>query len=101
MQCCGSGSGIQCFFYPCIRDPGWVKNQDPDLGFGSELNIPDHISESLNTIFWGKILKFFDGSGIKKFGSGIRDGKKSDPGSGMCNNTDKMFISVSRRWERA
>jgi hypothetical protein len=33
------------------------------------MNIPDHISESLETIFWDKILKFFDadpdpGSGI-------------------------------------
>jgi hypothetical protein len=31
----------------------------------------------------GSILKFFDadpGSGKKKVGSGIRDGKKSDPG---------------------
>jgi hypothetical protein len=48
------------------------------------MNNPDHISESLKTIFWVKILKFFDadpdpGSGIfltldpgwKKFGSGI------------------------------
>jgi hypothetical protein len=35
-----------------IRDPGWVKNQDPDLGSG--INIPDHISRSLETIFWVK-----------------------------------------------
>ncbi len=35
-------------FDPWIRDPGWVKNQDPD-----------HISESLETIFWVKILQFF------------------------------------------
>jgi hypothetical protein len=31
------------------------------------MNNPDHISESLETIFWVKILKFFDadpGSGI-------------------------------------
>jgi hypothetical protein len=42
---------------------------------------PDHISWSLETIFWVKILKFFDADpGWKKFGSGIRDGKKSDPG---------------------
>jgi hypothetical protein len=37
-------------------------------------------------LFWVKIpvLKFFDTDpGWKKFGSGIRDGKKSDPGSGM------------------
>ncbi len=41
------------------------------------MNNPDHISQSLETIFWVKILKFFDadpGSGWKKFASGIRDG---------------------------
>jgi hypothetical protein len=31
------------------------------------MNNPDHISESIETIFWFKILKFFD----------------ADPGSGM------------------
>jgi hypothetical protein len=43
-------------------------------GSGSGMNNPDHISESLETIFWDKILKLFDadpGSGIEKFGSGI------------------------------
>jgi hypothetical protein len=60
----------------------------------------DHISESLETIFWVKILKFFDanadsdsvffstldpGSEIEKFRSGmenihIRGGENSDPG---------------------
>ncbi len=58
---------------------GMGKNQDPD---------PGHVSESLETIFWVKILKFFyedPGSGMKKFGSGnekirIRDRKYSDPG---------------------
>jgi hypothetical protein len=33
------------------------------------MNNPDHISESLETIFWVKILKFFDadpGSGLEK-----------------------------------
>jgi hypothetical protein len=34
------------------------KNQDP--GSESGMNIPDHISESLDTIIWVKILKFFD-----------------------------------------
>ncbi len=29
-QCCGSGSEIRCLFDPWIRDPGWVKFQDPD-----------------------------------------------------------------------
>jgi hypothetical protein len=36
------------------------------------MNNPDHISESLETTFWVKILKFFDADpGWKKFGSGI------------------------------
>jgi hypothetical protein len=29
-QCCGSG--IRCLFSPWFRDPGWVKNLDPDPG---------------------------------------------------------------------
>ena len=48
------------------------------------MNNPAHISKSLETIFWVKILKFFDadsGSGMEKFGTGNRDGKNSDPGS--------------------
>jgi hypothetical protein len=35
-------------------------------------------------LFWVKKLKFFDanpGSGMEKYGSGIRDGKNTDPGS--------------------
>jgi hypothetical protein len=45
---------------------------------------PDHISESLETIFCVIILKLFDGDpGWKKFGYGIRAGKHSDPGSGI------------------
>jgi hypothetical protein len=31
-QCCGSGSGIRCFFEPWIRDPGWVKIRIRDPG---------------------------------------------------------------------
>ncbi len=27
-----SGPGIRCLFDPWIREPGWVKNQDPDPG---------------------------------------------------------------------
>jgi hypothetical protein len=43
-------------------------------GSGSEMNNPDIISESLETIFWVKIFKFFDadpGSGMERIG--IRD----------------------------
>jgi hypothetical protein len=43
------------------------------------MNNPDHISESLETIFWVKILKFFVADpGWKKFGSVIWD---KHPGS--------------------
>ncbi len=73
-QCCGSGSGIRCLFDPWIWDPGWLENQDPDpgSGSGSGMNNLDHISESLETICWVKILKFLDAdTGWKKFGSGI------------------------------
>ncbi len=43
-------------------------------GSVSGMNRPYHISESLERIFWVKILKFFDAD------PGIRDGKNSDPG---------------------
>jgi hypothetical protein len=42
-----SGSGIGCLFDSWIKDPGWVKNQD--LGSGSGVNNPDHISKSIET----------------------------------------------------
>jgi hypothetical protein len=49
-----------------VNNPGWVNNQDP--GFG--MNNPDYISESVGTIFWVKILKFFEvDPRWKKFGS--------------------------------
>jgi hypothetical protein len=55
------------------------------------MNNPDHISESLKTIFSVKILEFFDadpGSGMEKNGSGMEkiqiwDGKNSDPVTGI------------------
>ncbi len=71
-QCCGFGSGIRCLA-PWIRDPEWVKNQDPDPGW----ILLDHISESLETIFWAKILQFCDADADP----GIF--LTPDPGSGM------------------
>jgi hypothetical protein len=62
-QCCESG--IRCLLTPGSE---LGKNQDP--GSGSGMNNPDHISESLETIFWVKIHKLFDadqGSGKEKF----------------------------------
>jgi hypothetical protein len=43
------------------------------------MNNPDHISQSLEAIFFVKILEFFDADPV----SGILDGKNSDPVSGM------------------
>jgi hypothetical protein len=67
----------QTFYYIFLpRSYRWVKTPRS----GSGMNIPDHNSESLETIFWDKILKFFDADpgisltpdpGWKKFGSGI------------------------------
>jgi hypothetical protein len=39
-----------------IRDAGMGKKS----GSVSGMNSPDHISERLETIFWVKILRFFD-----------------------------------------
>jgi hypothetical protein len=66
-QYCGLASGIQCLFDPWIRDQG--SGMGKKSASSSGINNPDHISESLQTIFWVKILKFFyadpdPGSGI-------------------------------------
>jgi hypothetical protein len=49
---------------------------------GSGMNIPDHISESLETIFWVKILEIFDANADPP------SGNLFGPGSGM----DKIWI---------
>jgi hypothetical protein len=53
-HCCRSGSGIQCFFDP------WIRNPDPGYKIeknGSGINILDYISESLVTNFWVKNMQ--------------------------------------------
>ncbi len=83
-QFCGSGSGIRCFFDPRIRE-------GKKCGSGIRDEHPRSFSESLETVrFWAKntlflwcgsvsgILKTFDpGSGMEKFGSGIRYNPRS------------------------
>jgi hypothetical protein len=56
-----------------IRDTGWDKKS------GSGMNNPDHISESLATFLGLKYLHSL---------MRIRDGKNSDPGFGMEENSD-------------
>jgi hypothetical protein len=56
------------------------------------MNIPDHISESLETIFGFKILKFFDVD-PEKFLSGIRD---KSPGAATLR---KIFSkTIKPKW---
>ncbi len=82
------GSGIRCLSDAWIRDPGSGAFLTPGSGMGKNsgsgsgirigMNNPDHISESLETIFWVKILKFFDL--VQDPGYEKRDMKNSDPG---------------------
>jgi hypothetical protein len=76
-----SVSGSGAFLTPGsgIRDP--ESGMGKKSGSGSGMKNPDHISESLKTIYWVKTLEFFDvdpGSGMEIIR--IRDGKKSDTG---------------------
>jgi hypothetical protein len=49
---------------------------------GSGMNIPDHNFENLETIFWVKLLKFFDAD------PDLGSGNLLDPGSVMEKNCD-------------
>jgi hypothetical protein len=64
---------------------------------GSGMNIPDHFSESLETVLVRKILKLFDpvirnlfdpGSGKEKFGSGINIPDQHPGSASRISNTD-------------
>jgi hypothetical protein len=66
--------------------PRWVKNQDLDPESGSRVNIPDHISESLKTIFWVKYLNSFMQMQIQDSGTFLildPGWKNADQGSGI------------------
>jgi hypothetical protein len=83
-HCCASGSGIRCLLNPWIRNPEWLKKS----GSRSEIRNEQpgsYFLEFRNHFLRVKILKFLmriREPGWKKFGSLIRDGKKSDPESG-------------------
>jgi hypothetical protein len=63
-------------------------------GSGSGMNNPDHICESLETIFGVKILKFFDADpGWKKFR--IRD---EHPGSATLLKNGKNLSKTRSAW---
>jgi hypothetical protein len=51
-QCCGSGSGIRCFFTPRIRDPEWSNGR---------IRIRDKQTKFVNSLYTkiGRIRRFF------------------------------------------
>jgi hypothetical protein len=63
-QCCGSGSGIRCFFTPRIRDPGWSNGR---------IRIRDKQTKFVNSLYT-KIGRIRDLVLFYPHGSGIRDG---------------------------
>jgi hypothetical protein len=68
-DCLMHNKRTKAFFYQ--KDvKGYFCSQKKVFG---NMNIPDHISESLETISWVKKLKFFDANPDP--GSGFRDGK--------------------------
>jgi hypothetical protein len=74
--------------YFCVADPdpGSGAFLISGSGMGKKIRIRNHISESLKTIFWFKILKFFDADPEQgSFRPRIRDlgWKNSDPESGI------------------
>jgi hypothetical protein len=89
-QCCGSGAFLT---------PGFVIRNGKSRS-GSGTNIPDHISKSLERIFWVKILKLFDadpdpGSGIREYvWPSIQDlGSRTEKiGSGIWGTGSRMFF---------
>jgi hypothetical protein len=67
------------------------------------MNNPDHISESLETIFWVKILKFFDADpGPGSFRPWILDPgwENSDPGYKHPESATLYIISDHRETNR-
>jgi hypothetical protein len=47
---------LYLFIYTSVADPDSESNAFLTPGSGSGMNNPDHISQSLETIFWVKIL---------------------------------------------
>jgi len=91
VHCCGSGSGIHCLF---DRDPGWVRNQDPDTGWTFWVIFPRAFFGLKYLIYLMRIRIRDPGifltldPGWKKFGSGINI---PDPQHCRCTNCVLMM----------
>jgi hypothetical protein len=78
------------FLSVVAQDPGSRAFLTPGSGMGTKsrsgsgMNIFDHISESLETVLWVKMLKFFDADADPGIFLTLDPGwKNSDPGSGI------------------
>jgi hypothetical protein len=78
MPYCGYRFGIRCLVDPWIRDL-WDHGMGKKSRIGSGINILEHISDSLKTIFRVKILEFLDADADPDPGFG----NLFEPGSGM------------------
>ncbi len=88
-----SESGAFLSLWPLDLGSGMGTNSR----FGSGMNIPDHIFDSSETIFWVKILKFFDAD------PDPGSGNLFYPRSGMKKNRirdkhPRSVILVKRSW---
>ncbi len=82
-QCCGSGFRIRCSFWPRGLGFGMGKKSRSVSG----MNIPDHIYESWETIFWGK----------KYLNSLMQIRNLFDPGSGInIMDLQHCFLDMSK-----
>ncbi len=81
IQCCGSGSGIRCLFDPWIRDPGRVKNLDPDRGWTTRIR-----NNSVLRIWIRDPVPFWS------LDPGSGKGKKSGPGFGRNNQDHVSYL---------
>ncbi len=82
-QCCGSASGIPYPGSGAFLTPGPGIRDGLKSWSGSGMNNPDHISESLETVFWLKYL-----SSLMR----IRDGKNTDPPGSAINIPDDVKL---------
>jgi hypothetical protein len=49
--------GIRCFFDPWIRDPGWVKSQDPDPGWTCRIIFPRSWKQFFGLKYFSSLMR--------------------------------------------
>jgi hypothetical protein len=83
-------------FDPWIRDPGWekvsirIRDEQPGSYY---LELRNHFLLFSGLKYLNSLMRIRD-PGWRQFGSGIRDGKESDPGSGINIPEPQHWFSV-------